>query len=305
MSEPGGKKKKKKKKKRKTIRAAGGLVVRGDTPERAELLVVHRPGHEDWSIPKGKHDSGEDSSECAIREVWEETSYTCRITGPAGVTRYQVKKRPKEVDYFLMRPHRSGAFRPNDEVDRVRWVRPDEAVDLLTYEFDRDLVASLDLTAAVRQTTLHIVRHAEAGERSSWLGADTDRPLSSEGEAQAKALGGELGDLGIRRLLSSPYLRCSQTLEPLAAQTGLAVEYRDELAEGAQPEAIAALLREVAGTTTVLCSHGDVIPTMLKRLEGMGTRFLSPFRCEKGSTWVIAHDGDAFVEATHIPPPGT
>ncbi|HLU32113.1 MAG TPA: NUDIX hydrolase, partial [Acidimicrobiia bacterium] len=67
--------------------------------------------------------------------------------------------------------------------------------------------------------------------------------------------------------------------------------------------AIAALLEEVAGSTVVLCSHGDVIPEMLQRLQRMGVVFLSPYEARKGSTWVVGHDGERYVDARYVPPP--
>lgn len=267
------------------------------------MVVVHRPGYDDWSIPKGKHDPGESSSECALREVREETGYQARIVAPAGTTRYRVRGKPKEVDYFLMRPYRSAGFRPNDEVDEVRWVTLREAGQMLTYDFDRELAADVDPEQAVSATTLHVVRHAAAGDRSRWEAPDPERPLTPKGFAQAKALACELAEVGVSRILTSPYVRCVQTVDPLADQIGLEVEPSGELAEGAGPREIDRLLSGTGGNTTVLCSHGDVIPALLERLRWMGVRFQSPYACQKGSTWVIGHDGQAFTDATYVPPP--
>jgi broad specificity phosphatase PhoE/ADP-ribose pyrophosphatase YjhB (NUDIX family) len=286
-----------------TIRAAGGLVIRGDTPATAEVIVVHRPRYDDWSIPKGKHDRGETSQECAVREVEEETGYRGRIIGTAGTTRYRARGRPKQVDYFLMRPFRSSGFRPDDEVDEMRWVTPEEALGLLTYDFDRELIESLPLDLALSHTTIHLVRHSAAGARSRWEGPDAERPLTSKGLAQSKALADELGDVGIGRILTSPYVRCVETVAPLGESTGLDLELSDDLAEGAGPGQIDRLLEEVSGSTVVLCSHGDVIPALLERLQRMGTRFLSPYVSKKGSTWVVGHDGTSFTEAVYVPPP--
>ena len=78
-----------------------------------------------------------------------------------------------------------------------------------------------------------LVRHAEAGDRHHWDGPDEQRPLSQEGRAQAEALPETLAEFGVARVLSSPYLRCTQTVEPLAAALRLPVEPSDDLAEGA------------------------------------------------------------------------
>jgi 8-oxo-dGTP diphosphatase len=120
------------------VLAAGGLVLR-----EGDVAVVHRPRYDDWSLPKGKLDPGEDFEEAALREVWEETGLRCRIESTLGDTNYRDRKdRAKLVRYFRMTPE-SGEFEPNDEVDELRWLPPEEAIDMLTYDFDRELVGKL------------------------------------------------------------------------------------------------------------------------------------------------------------------
>jgi 8-oxo-dGTP pyrophosphatase MutT (NUDIX family) len=121
------------------VLAAGGLVLR----DGSEVAVVHRPRYDDWSLPKGKLDEGEDFEQAALREVEEETGLRCRLGRALGDTSYRDRKdRRKLVRYFEMHPE-SGEFAPNDEVDELRWVALGEAGDLLTYEFDRELVSRL------------------------------------------------------------------------------------------------------------------------------------------------------------------
>ena len=97
------------------IRAAGGIVARG-----AEILVVHRPKYDDWSLPKGKCNAGESDEACALREVEEETGLRCEIVRPLGESQYDVAAGPKVVRWFLMRPV-GGEFTPHDEVDGLGW----------------------------------------------------------------------------------------------------------------------------------------------------------------------------------------
>ncbi len=124
------------------VQAAGGLVVR----RRAGLLeiaVVHRPVHQDWSFPKGKLEPGETFELAARREVEEETGMACHLLRFIGHTEYVDRKgRPKAVAYWVMSPE-SGVFRPNAEVDELRWVSLDGATRLLSYPRDRELVAVL------------------------------------------------------------------------------------------------------------------------------------------------------------------
>ncbi|HXH57143.1 NUDIX hydrolase [Iamia sp.] len=121
------------------VRAAGGLVLRRGI-EGDEILLVHRPRYDDWSLPKGKVDPGETDEECALREVEEETGMRCRLGAERDSTRYvDHKGRFKLVRYWHMEVE-GGAFMPNDEVDEVRWLPIVEAVALLTYDHDRALV---------------------------------------------------------------------------------------------------------------------------------------------------------------------
>jgi 8-oxo-dGTP diphosphatase len=118
------------------VLAAGGLVLR----DGSEVAVVHRPRYDDWSLPKGKLDKGEDFEQAALREVEEETGLRCELGRPLGEASYRDKKgRAKLVRYFEMGSC-EGEFTPNDEVDELRWVRLDEAGELLSYGFDRELV---------------------------------------------------------------------------------------------------------------------------------------------------------------------
>jgi 8-oxo-(d)GTP phosphatase len=126
---------------------------------------------------------------------------------------------------------------------------------------------------------LLIVRHGRAGDRSKWTGDDRDRPLDRRGRRQAKWLVEALAEFPIERILSSPFARCVQTVEPLAKARNLPVERVDALAEGAA-ESGARLLREVAGTCAVLCTHGDVI-----------ARIVPGKLAKKGSVWVLSGDG--------------
>ena len=124
------------------IQAAGGLVVRRQSGN-LEIAVVHRPVHRDWSFPKGKLEPGETFEQAARREVLEETGMACRLVRFIGHTEYVDRKgRPKAVAYWVMAPE-AGSFRPNGEVDELRWVTLEDATRLLTYPRDIELVVVL------------------------------------------------------------------------------------------------------------------------------------------------------------------
>jgi 8-oxo-dGTP diphosphatase len=149
--------------------------------------------------------------------------------------------------------------------------------------------------------SVYVIRHAHAGNRSSWRGEDAERPLSSRGHLQAKLLGQLLGCDHISRVISSPARRCIQTVEPLAEARGVKVRTDKRLAEGASVREAYDLL--VAHDHQVLCAHGDLIPALMDRLVERGLRATGPERCQKGSVWEIELERGKPVKARYRPPP--
>jgi 8-oxo-dGTP diphosphatase len=107
------------------------------------VALVHRPEYDDWTFPKGKLDADESFEDAALREVEEETALRCRLVRELPPLRYEVRGRPKLVRYWLMEVVDEAPFAVNDEVDDVRWVEPDQARALLTYDGDRNLMDAL------------------------------------------------------------------------------------------------------------------------------------------------------------------
>src|SRR6185312_10703055 len=123
------------------VEAAGGVVVRDD----GRVAVVHRPRYDDWSLPKGKLDPGETFEVAAVREIAEETGVRARIVGELEPARYvDDRGRDKIVRWYRMAPDDDpGRFTPNDEVDELRWLHPEEAARLVSYEHDRALLRAI------------------------------------------------------------------------------------------------------------------------------------------------------------------
>jgi 8-oxo-dGTP diphosphatase len=137
------------------VRAAGGVVTRPVPGGGVEILVVHRPRYDDWSLPKGKAEPGEAAEDTARREVEEETGYRCDLGAELPTVHYVDRRgRQKQVRFWHMHVISDDSdFVPNEEVDERRWISPTTAATLLSYDADRRLVSSLGGTDA--QPTPH------------------------------------------------------------------------------------------------------------------------------------------------------
>ena len=263
------------------------------------FAIVHRPRYDDWTLPKGKADDGEDERSTALREVLEETGFRCDMGPVITSVRYTDHLgRPKVVVYWLMHPL-EGVFLPGSEVDELRWADADEARSILTYGHDR---AVLDAALAFDRP-IALVRHAKAGDRDTWTEDDALRPLTKKGRVQAEKLVALLADLEVDRVLSSPSVRCVQSVRPLALARRVGVEERPELAEGASATSALELLHSTGGAVAA-CSHGDVIPAIVTELAAGGVDLQGPTAWKKGSTWLLERDGGMFTTARYLPPPG-
>jgi 8-oxo-dGTP diphosphatase len=151
---------------------------------------------------------------------------------------------------------------------------------------------------------LRVVRHAKAGSRSAWAQDDDVRPLTPDGELQAKVLADRLADEAVDRVLSSRFTRCLQTVGPLAERAGVDIEASPALAEEADLDATEALLDDLAGTDAVLCTHGNILEGLLRRLRRRGVHLDGPGGGgKKGAAWRLEADGDGrWCRATYEPP---
>jgi 8-oxo-(d)GTP phosphatase len=140
-------------------------------------------------------------------------------------------------------------------------------------------------------TKVFLVRHASAGDRKKWTGDDRLRPLDERGFREAKGLVKIIQEGRPTRVLSSGYVRCRQTVEPLAEALGLEVEERVELAEGASSTDVHRLVDGLSSELPVLCTHGDVVDELLGE------------ESPKGSTWVLEVANGDLERLEYLPPP--
>jgi 8-oxo-(d)GTP phosphatase len=156
--------------------------------------------------------------------------------------------------------------------------------------------------ATTTTTTLLVVRHAHAGDRERWEGPDDRRPLSKKGRRQAVGLVEVLADFPPGPILSSHYVRCLETVVPLACSRRRSIEVHPALAEGTSVADVSALLAELAGTTAVLCTHGDVVWNLVVGLaHHQGDDDLA---MAKGSTWVMEGKDGRLAAVRYLPPGG-
>ena len=150
---------------------------------------------------------------------------------------------------------------------------------------------------------LYLVRHGKAGERRLWEGDDLDRPLSPKGWKQADLLAIRLAALDVSDLFSSPYVRCVQTVQPLADRLERGIKIDQRLSEGEPFEPMLEMLSEVSDGA-VMSSHGDMIPATISALERRGMEIRTPPDWRKASVWVLKRNKHgAIVHATVWPPP--
>lgn len=280
------------------VRASGGVILRR-REGALETVLVHRPKYDDLTFPKGKARDGEPDEDTALREIEEETGLRCEL-GPELVSTSYVdpQGRPKRVRYWLARSGGApSAFEPDDEVDHVEWFDVAAAERRLTYDRDR---AVLDAATGLAEP-VYLVRHAKAGSREQWRADDDLRPLTTKGWRQAEGIAAAFADRPLASILSSPAVRCVQTVEPLARSLGLAIEQVEWLAVDAAVPTAREKIRGLPGPA-VLSTHGELIPGVLERFAEAGAPVEGPFVWKKGSTWVLER-GDGFPSRARYEPP--
>ena len=278
--------------------AAGGVIWRARGHE-VEVLLVHRPAHGDWTLPKGKLETHESLAECARREAIEETGVRPVIGRYLGyISYYKQIGQPKEAHYWAMQAQDID-FRPSAEVDEIRWVDEQSLTDRVSYGTERRFIAGLDKGWRAPADRILLTRHAEAGGRADWQGDDSDRPLTERGESQAKAIVGQLEGFHFDSIITSRAARCVQTVAPLARARKLVPEVSGELWEEAGVADVESLLEGLFGGSSLLCSHRPNVLIILRKL--MGDRADLP--PDKGSTWMFDFDGKRLVSANYLAAP--
>jgi 8-oxo-(d)GTP phosphatase len=258
---------------------AAGAVCWREEKKDLQVALIHRGRYQDWTFPKGKVDKGETLAEAAVREVREETGLKIKLGVPLETTSYPLdKSKNKIVHYWAARVTdkalSSSKFKPNEEVSEVVWVSARDAFAKLSYQHDRELLQELiELFQAgmLRTRPLIILRHAHATPRADYTGEDGKRPLLPEGKKQAKELVSLLSAYGPKRVFTSPWKRCRDTISPYAKDKKYKIIERGVLTERgsalgpARTKKVAKKLFQDA-RSSVLCTHRPTLPAITEVL---------------------------------------
>ena len=276
------------------VEAAGALVWRVRLG-RLQVALVHRPRYDDWSWPKGKVDPGETILAAATREVAEETGHDVVLGIPLPGLEYPLSDgRRKRVHYWAAqvagRPDAAALrARPpvppasTKEIDQLRWYDVAAAAKRLTAAGDREPLAELvEAYEKGRLDTRAVVvaRHGTARRRADWQGTELDRPLTPEGQRQARALVPVLSTFGVGRVVTSAWARCVSTIAPYAAAAQITPQVSTVLTEAQHSTSPSRVAAEVLGLLefggdAVLCTHRPVLPTVVDVLAQHARRSIA------------------------------
>lgn len=305
----------------KIVLAAGALLwqMNDGIPE---VLLVHRPSHDDWSIPKGKLDRRETFPGAAVREVEEETGYAIRLHRPLPSAQYPLGSADKLVHYWVatVRSRRRAGPVNKREVDKVRWFPIEKALKRVTMEHDRKIIevfAKYQARGEHVTSPLIVLRHCAAVSRSKWRSGDEmSRPLAKKGRRQAAELPPLLGAFHPKAIVSSPWQRTLDSVMPFADAAGLDVVVKPQLTESAheeRPSGTAAVMSRIIDQArpTLICTHRPVLRTVFQVLrDASAPTVIDGFPSEdpflQPGEMFVAHVTDAgHVVATekHLVPP--
>ncbi len=278
-----------------SIEAAGAVTFRPD----GNVLLVHRPTYDDWSLPKGKMEHDEYTAGTAVREVAEETAVRVRLGVPLRTIGYMTDRGAKRVHFWRGRVLREDEFTVNSEIDEIAWLPPAAALRQLSYADERHVLE--EAIGAPETTPFVIARHGKAMERKNWTGKDAARPLTSRGRKQSADLTTLLEAFDAQSIVSSSSVRCVQTLRPYARLLRTEVETWSVLSEehGVEhPKDVRKLVHRLAAAAVrhdrpvVVCGHRPVLPSMFEAL-GVEPQHIVP-----GAVAIAHLDGDGALRAT-------
>jgi 8-oxo-dGTP diphosphatase len=260
------------------VQAAGAVCWR-EVNGSIQVLVVHRAQRADVSLPKGKVDPGESPPQTAVREIAEETGLSIALGAPLGTIEYTMPGGREKIVFYWAAEVKAKAiaastFSPNQEIAALEWLPLKSARAKLSYDRDRDVLdrfAARVKSGTARTFPIIVLRHGKAVPPATWDGPDVTRPLMHRGIEQSRNVAPSIAAWGPRKLISSTAVRCLDTIRPLSDVTGIPVTASESISQDGFEEGTASVSETVRkrlrkGRAVVLCSHGPVIPEIIREI---------------------------------------
>ena len=290
------------------IVAAGGVVWRRDINGEIEVLLVHRPRYDDWSLPKGKLEEGEALISCAYREILEETGLSIKLGPYVGSVEYYVPDGLKHVAYWSASlVDDNSSFHPNEEVDQILWLDLPTAALQATRDSDRYILERFGVTP-FDTSALIMLRHAKALERTEWQGEDEDRPLQIVGQLQAKRMLSLYQVFGLDEIHTSDAVRCLDTVAQMAKSlqitptiTNAVSEYTYKKNKEKAIDYAKELIKK--NKQLILCSHNPVLPRMMEKLTKKIDFDYPDNKLLPGEAWVLFHNKKEVLQIDRLEAP--
>ena len=289
------------------ILAAGAVLWRKSEKKKTEVLIIHRPKYDDWTFPKGKAEVGEPLIACAYREVLEETNIETAFGPYLGEVEYLTNDGKKKVSFWSAKVVKEKEFKPNAEVDQLKWVEVTKVKELLTLDTDRKILEQF-LQIEPDTKPLILLRHAKAVTRDEWQGEDDDRPLDSYGQNQAKRLLAMYQVFNLEQIHSSDAVRCYDTGVAIAKGLSIKLEVTGNLSESTfkkDKEKAFDYAKDLIklNESVLLCSHNPILPKMLNKLTKKSEVDADEGKLLPADGWVIHRIGKEVIQIDRIDSP--
>jgi 8-oxo-(d)GTP phosphatase len=289
------------------ILAAGAVLWRKSEKKKIEVLIIHRPKYDDWTFPKGKAEIGEPLIACAYREVLEETNIETAFGPYLGEVEYLTNDGKKKVSFWSAKVVKEKDFKPNAEVDQLKWVEVTKVKELLTLDTDRKILEQF-LQIEPDTKPLILLRHAKAVTRDEWQGEDDDRPLDSYGQNQAKRLLAMYQVFNLEQIHSSDAVRCYDTVVAIAKGLNIKLEVTGKLSESTfkkDKEKAFDYAKDLIklNESVLLCSHNPILPKMLNKLTKKSEVDADEGKLLPADGWVIHRIGKEVIQIDRIDSP--
>ena len=275
---------------------AAGTVIWRKRNGQTEVVLVHRPRYDDWSLPKGKLDSGEELIACAYRETLEETGFDTHFGPFIGSVEYFTPEGLKQVSYWAAQLRDPASiFIANSEVDEILWLPIEDAIAKVTQDTDGEILTKF-IDIPYDSTPLIFLRHAKALAREEWQGGDEDRPLDHFGQLQAARMHSIYQVFGIHEIHTSDAVRCYDTIDQMTRILKVDPIITSQISEYTYKKNkeksldYAKLLRDSVldlRLPILACSHNPVLPKMLEKILKKSKAAPVVTKLMPGDAWVV------------------